>query len=743
MECRTAAPPVEPGLTAPVLQPTGARSGPMTHPSAFEDNFEHLQALEKESKLLLAAAFLSRNPVGEIGRVFPFLPQAVSLEETRAAMLDLVSENREREEISIRRRVELNFVAYINEMGLDHFERTVLMLLLMRVASPDFNAMFEKCGFEDDPWVGCMEIGTLLSVISPGLRDQLVNRRYFSIHSTLEREEIIQAADGGFEGADKILGKHVFLDKPVLRRLLGDNNHYSASFRFLREAKCGARLEQVILPEGIKEETVSLVGDYLKNRDTGALQKIDSFFAYGTGLTLLFYGASGTGKTLLAQALACGFGRPLFSVLWEDLEKGRMTSEEVLAVLFREAELRGGIVFLDECDDVFENSSHRSRALLVEIEKARCVVILATNRPIDLDPALERRIAMKVHFPMPDAEMRLKLWKALIPDTVALAEDVDLARLAENYQFSGGLIKNCVLLATAKSMQAEGNATPVLTREMLEYAADLQKSSLTEELVTGSPYSPSARIDSLPLRRKQREELARIAPAWAEQKSRGKGLHLLVCSSSLSVGLLAADALANECRLKVRKFPLSCLLAVPSEEDRIVDPVTQRELTPLEYAFTRAPGETYMTLFADDESMLDLSPGKNRQAGEDLFFSRFFAKLRAHNGLTCTVCPTARMSRLPAEFDLGFFLQPPSEEMQIRQWEARLGENSHSDEDLIELVERHPMHPAEMDEIVKRAWICAFMRKGKGEIDLSDVYETIARCRCSKDVPLLFGGKIF
>ena len=61
-----------------------------------------------------------------------------------------------------------------------------------------------------------------------------------------------------------------------------------------------------------------------------------------------------------------------------------------------------GIVFFDECDDLLTEGTHLSRLVLIEIEKARCITILATNQAFRLDPSFERRITMKVPFAAPD-----------------------------------------------------------------------------------------------------------------------------------------------------------------------------------------------------------------------------------------------------------------------------------------------------------------------------------------------------
>jgi SpoVK/Ycf46/Vps4 family AAA+-type ATPase len=80
--------------------------------------------------------------------------------------------------------------------------------------------------------------------------------------------------------------------------------------------------------------------------------------------------------------------------------------------------MNSGIAFFDEADDFFENDSYLASILLVQIEKARCVVMLSTNKPVDLDPAMERRLSLKIHFQIPSLEMRSRMWRALMPDFV-------------------------------------------------------------------------------------------------------------------------------------------------------------------------------------------------------------------------------------------------------------------------------------------------------------------------------------
>jgi AAA+ superfamily predicted ATPase len=85
--------------------------------------------------------------------------------------------------------------------------------------------------------------------------------------------------------------------------------------------------------------------------------------------------------------------------------------------------------------------------LLHELEQYEGVVIFATNLAANFDPAFERRIQSHVMFHVPGADEREQIWRAHLPPRAPLAADVDLRRLAEEFEMPGGDIRNAVLRA--------------------------------------------------------------------------------------------------------------------------------------------------------------------------------------------------------------------------------------------------------------------------------------------------------
>ncbi len=216
------------------------------------------------------------------------------------------------------------------------------------------------------------------------------------------------------------------------------------------------RLGDAILPKGTREELEDALhfakrrGRILNDAGTG------NVFEKGTGLALLFHGPPGTGKTMTAEAFAAELDKKVSLVrpeLVEDKYLGE--TEKNIERFFRAAKENDLVLVFDECDGFFyirptgrdyQNIavSRQINMLLRGIEECEGVVILTTNRADLLDPALERRLAAKIHFPVPDAETRYELWRRMLPSDHGLAKE-EIRDVAERYRLTGGEIKQVAL----------------------------------------------------------------------------------------------------------------------------------------------------------------------------------------------------------------------------------------------------------------------------------------------------------
>ncbi len=182
-------------------------------------------------------------------------------------------------------------------------------------------------------------------------------------------------------------------------------------------------------------------------------------YPYGRGLSILLFGAPGTGKSMCAQVIAHELNLELYRVdLSKVIDKYVGETEKSISMIFREAKKCNVVLFFDECDTLFAKRSddggsnqasnnNKTALLLQEVEAYDGVSVLATNYKHNIDPAFFRRMKYIVEFQFPDPDTREMLWSTTIPKDTPLADDVDIRFLAEKFEFVGGNIKNCILNA--------------------------------------------------------------------------------------------------------------------------------------------------------------------------------------------------------------------------------------------------------------------------------------------------------
>jgi AAA+ superfamily predicted ATPase len=201
-------------------------------------------------------------------------------------------------------------------------------------------------------------------------------------------------------------------------------------------------------------------------------------YPYGRGLSILLFGAPGTGKSMCAQVIAHELNLELYRVdLSKVIDKYVGETEKSISMIFREAKKCNVVLFFDECDTLFAKRSddggsnqasnnNKTALLLQEVEAYDGVSVLATNYKHNIDPAFFRRMKYIVEFQFPDTDTREMLWRTTIPKDTPMGEDVDIRFLAERFEFVGGNIKNCILNA-AFLAAADGDGKTVCMRHYL------------------------------------------------------------------------------------------------------------------------------------------------------------------------------------------------------------------------------------------------------------------------------------
>ena len=216
---------------------------------------------------------------------------------------------------------------------------------------------------------------------------------------------------------------------------------------------------QLVLPEKKKELVRDVVRHVQQRRRVMEDWNFNSLMSRGKGLTVLFSGPPGTGKTMAAEVIANALQMDLYRIdLAGVVSKYIGETEKNLSRIFREAEYSDAILFFDEADALFGKRSEVKDAhdryanieinyLLQQIESFEGVVVLATNMRQHLDEAFLRRIQVVVEFPMPAYEDRVSIWRQSFPQKAPLDPDVDFNFLARQFELAGGHITNIILWA--------------------------------------------------------------------------------------------------------------------------------------------------------------------------------------------------------------------------------------------------------------------------------------------------------
>ncbi len=216
--------------------------------------------------------------------------------------------------------------------------------------------------------------------------------------------------------------------------------------------------DSLIAPAELQRDLRELV---LQAETRVAVLRAAGFDAPGQslGVSAVFAGPSGTGKTMAARLVAGELGLPLYAVnLATVVSKYIGETERNLDAVFAAAERADAVLLFDEAEALFGRRSEVQDArdryanieiafLLQRVERYDGVAILATNLLDHFDEAFARRLSFCVRFPYPDEGQRLLLWQGVWPAGTAFAPDVDLAAVAVRHPFAGGHIRNIAVAA--------------------------------------------------------------------------------------------------------------------------------------------------------------------------------------------------------------------------------------------------------------------------------------------------------
>lgn len=364
-------------------------------------------------------------------------------------------------------------------LNLTEMEKQIMLFMVGNVISHDMLvAVNGRYVMRDGQRL--ITVGYMLFVLCETLEERVVARRAFYQSAPLVANGVLSLS---FETTGRscfntdLMDYLVDIDRKIVDDVMGIAAETAEMVPGSQLYFPSVELSNVVLPTSTMDRVLSTIEHY----SLFELCKKRSGFGEGLGtskggLVMLFFGPSGTGKTMLANAVAHHLHKKILLVSISQLRSSTKPEGDALKFLFREAKLNDAIIFFDECESLFEDrqSNTTVTALLSEFERYDGLIILATNKAQNFDEAMNRRISLMMEFRPPDHQLRLRIWKSHIPKQLALADDVSLEKLALNFELSGGLIRNAVLAALSQAVAREKNASPTLKMADLDEGARLQ-----------------------------------------------------------------------------------------------------------------------------------------------------------------------------------------------------------------------------------------------------------------------------
>ncbi|GLJ32583.1 hypothetical protein SUGI_0655660 [Cryptomeria japonica] len=407
--------------------------------------------------------------------------------------------------------------ALARKLGLDEFEKGVVVMLTGIAISPVVKSIFEGDN-GDSSFRRCgevVQVKDILTVFFDSFKEQVLARTHFYKSSKLVARGLIKLRVVAYaRGGGDLMDQQVELDRRMLDWIVGLDTEMNELVEGSHLYKPMVPIESVVLPDEQKKTILRTTDNFAKFRQYRKNAGLEDFMTYGAGLVILLCGPSGTGKTMTVNAVAHHLGKRVLLVDFHSLQSvcggnSRDDHSADLRGLFRDADMNDAIIFFDECEAIFAQRERGGdkllNTLLTEMERYEGIIMLATNRPLDLDEAMHRRITCVSEFHQPDHTQRYKIWK-LASERLPVAENIDWEKISLRYELSGGYIKNALLSSLLLAISRDSH-NPKMTEEDIisgcrsQMRGSLQMKSFTHRVV------PKTSMDELILSTSMRKHL--------------------------------------------------------------------------------------------------------------------------------------------------------------------------------------------------------------------------------------------
>jgi len=454
----------------------------------------------------------------------------------------------------------------IRSFELDPVERQILELALM----PHLDLTFRRrlARFNNNILLDFVDVDLALMLLFSTRTERLQARRYFAADGKLVMHKLVSLERAKEPKGDGALAQEIkvperFADFVLCRRSI------DASLRGFADLKDPAvTLADVSLPPDDMRDLRSVLRHFA-NPSGNAFTYSSGPFVGQRGLAVALVGPPGTGKSMLAGAIAHELRRPVINIDSATLAGDNRSFVTIIADVFTEARVQGAVLVFDRCESVVSKGSAKLAPILSQLERHGGLVIFTTNRPDEVDTSLEHYVGYQMNLSMPDNDQRTRIWATHLPKTLAIHPDVDLDDLGTRFEITGGQIASACELVEQRVKS--GSEAPVITQDLLKQCAHAQIRANMDELSVRSRINLT--IDDLVL---PQRELAMIREVLTACRNRifvmtkwgfgkrlvtGKGITVLFKGDPGTGKTLCAEIMASELGMKLYQVSIPRLVS--------------------------------------------------------------------------------------------------------------------------------------------------------------------------------------
>ena len=376
------------------------------------------------------------------------------------------------------------FNSITDEYNLDHKEQMIVMYLLKETIDGS------DCS-----------VNELLQLISKDRYELIKNETYLSDNANLILNGIVEKRDSfGFRSRTEVR-----ICSTMLRILLDENplnkeceiKEILRGNPFFTIVRPKQNMNDLILEESIKQTLVKSLKLYKKNV-SGTLAQwgiSGNNETKNPGTLLLLYGPPGTGKTFCAGAVSNYLNRSLITTdISKILSAWVGESEQNVRSIFLTYDRivkrlqEPPVLLLNEADQFLTKRGEAQRSVdrmynqmqnlfLEAFENFQGILICTTNLRGNLDPAFSRRFNLKLQFPFPKINERIKLWQLHLPKGIPGVDKIDINHLASRYELSGGQISVVIKNAATEAAGRRGTQKKLFQQDLEKFCLLELKSS--------------------------------------------------------------------------------------------------------------------------------------------------------------------------------------------------------------------------------------------------------------------------